>query len=622
MSDWARFRRFILPSLTLAIFLVSLIHSFVKTQTLEEQIGDQVTQAMWVVSETEIDFLQLLVILEQYQKGDPAVSREDVLRRVDSFRMSLPALLEGTDIEPLRALLDDDLIMRLEPLQDELVALSPRLRTLRRDDSAALQAIHAALQPYGPLLRELVTQTHRQDSWRASLYRARDLTIYLEIGGGLAGMIFSGALLVVIMVREIRRGEELLRKSHAAEVALVQARNQAEQANAAKSRFLVAANHDMRQPLQSLSLYTAALQGAGGAPERESICEEMSGAIQTMGHLLDALLDIENLEEGRVRVAHCDLAASDVLASIEREFRLPAQEKGVDLRVVPSSLGIRSDPLLLERIVQNLVSNAISYAPEGKVVAGCRPRGDRVRIEIWDNGVGVAENDLETIFEDYYQVDNPARDRRKGLGLGLAIAQRIARLLDHEITVRSELGKGSVFAVDLPRAERLQVAAAAAAPARAPASARTQGALAGRGVVAIEDDPSILRGIEHLLGAWGAEVLACAAADEALARLASGEWRPNLLLVDYRLADGLNGIDAVEKIRALYGRPLPAIVMTGDTSASVTGAIRASGCYLAHKPLDSRVLRRLIDEQLAVAEAAGGQPDPETGPPAEKLEQV
>ena len=619
VSDWARFRRFILPSLTLAIFLVSLIHSFLKTQTVEEVLGGQMTRSIWLASRIEIDYLRLLADLERYSHEEAGIRREDVAAGIVRLRGRLVALLEGEDARLLRRSFEDEVSTTVRPLLSTVEVLLPKLESLDRADPAELGQISAAVLPFGPALHELVDATRRLDSRTGPLWQGRDWAAYWEVGWSLAGMLFSGALLVVILIREIHRGDELLRKSHTAEAALLQARNAAEQANNAKSRFLVAANHDMRQPLQSLSLYTAALQGSDRDSERETICDEMSGAIQAMGTMLDVLLDIENLEDGHVRVEFAEFPVSTLLGFVEREFRLPAREKGLDLRVPPSSLMIRSDPVLLERIVQNFVANAVSHTHDGTVVVGCRRSGDSVRIEIWDNGVGVAEDELQTIFEDYYQVDNPARDRRKGLGLGLAIVQRIAKLLDHEIIVRSNLGKGSVFAIQVPRA-----AGSLARPARPPAERRPRSDLAGRALVAIEDDASILHGLERLLTAWGAEAFACGTVDEALIQLSLAARAPDLIIADYRLSGGLNGIHAVDKIRASFDRELPAIIVTGDTSARVTESIKASGCRLVHKPLEPQALRRLIDELLTATENAASK-QATRGPiddPVGNLEQV
>ncbi len=619
MSNWSRFRRFVLPSLTLAIFLVSLIHSFLKTETVEEGLGSQVTRSIWLASQIEIDYLRVLANLERYGRHEAGIQREDVTAGFVRLRGRLVALLEGEDAGLLRRSFEDEIKTTVRPLLSAVEELQPELESLDRTDPAEIGQIRAAVLPFGPALHELVDATRQLDSATGPMWLDRDWAAYWEVGWSLAGMLFSGALLVVILIREIHRGDELLRKSHLAEAALLLARNAAEQANNAKSRFLVAANHDMRQPLQSLSLYTAALQGSDRDSERQTICDEMSGAIQAMGTMLDVLLDIENLEDGHVRVEFTEFPVSDLLGFVERDFRLPAREKGLELRVLPSSLMIRSDPVLVERIVQNLVSNAVSYTHDGKVVVGCRRDGDSVRIEVWDNGVGVAEDELQTIFEDYYQVDNPARDRRKGLGLGLAIVQRIAKLLDHEIIVRSKLGKGSLFAIQVPRAT-----GSMARPARPPAERRPQSNFDGRALVAIEDEASILHGLERLLTAWGAEVFACSTVDEALIQLSLAAREPDVIIADYRLSGGLNGIHAVEKIRASFDRDLPAIVITGDTSASVTESIKASGCRLVHKPLEPQALRRLIDELLTAAEN-GPSKQAARSPiddPVENLEQV
>lgn len=617
VTDWARFRRFILPTLTLAIFLVSLIHSFLKTQTLEEGIGSQMTETIWLAGQTEIDYLRWVADLERYAEGEPAIGRDHVMTGLGRLHDRLESWETSNQAKLLRERLRDEIDATVTPLREILDEVRPALES--HTNPRELDGFSAKILPYGPALHALVNATRQLESRPRPTWLDRDWAVYWEVGWSLAGMLFSGALLVVIMIREIHRGDELLRKSHAQETALVSARNTAEQANAAKSRFLVAANHDIRQPLQSLSLYTAALQGTERAAEREAICEEMSGAIQAMGTMLDVLLDIENLEDGHVRVEVVEFPVADLLAVVEREFRLQAKEKGLDLRILPSHLTVRSDPVLLERIVQNLVSNAVSYTREGRVLVGCRRSRDQVRLEVWDSGVGVAEDELQTIFEDYYQVDNPARDRRKGLGLGLAIAQRIARLLDHRIVVHSQLGKGSCFAVNVPRGAGL--------PAQRPGPAAEVGSrpsVAGRTLVAVEDDASIRDGLKRLLTAWGVEVFAGSTVEDALDQLSEAARPPDVLIADYRLSGGHNGIHAVETMRAAFGDALPAIVMTGDTSVSVADEIKASGCRLAHKPLEPQALRRLIDELL---DAADNEPRSLAASrlhdrPAEKLEQV
>ncbi len=211
-TNWVRYRRFALAMVTLGIFLVSLIYSFVKTQALEERIGDQVTTTMWLVSQAEIEFLRFMTTLERYHNGDPAVLREDLAQSFDAFRSRMPVLLVSGAAQPFRVMLSADLQVPLQPLLAQLEGLDPVVGSLARDDRAAVDAIRSALEPYGPLLHRLVIDTHREQGWRANLYRARDVTVYLELGPSLAGILFSGTLLVALFMREIRRGDDLLRK--------------------------------------------------------------------------------------------------------------------------------------------------------------------------------------------------------------------------------------------------------------------------------------------------------------------------------------------------------------------------------------------------------------------------
>ncbi len=593
----------------LIIFLVSLLHAFFKTQSLEEEIRGQVTTAMWLVGQTEIEYMRFFSTLEAYGHGVKDVTLDDVTQRFEIFWSRLPVLLEGEESRPLRSILQADLETPLRALLADLEILDPLVFSLERGDTQAFDKIRATLQPYGPYLHRLVIDVHWQKGWQTSLYQIRNVTLYLGVAPALFGLLLSGALLIVFLVREIRRGNDLLEKSQVAETALVDARNFAEQANAAKSRFLMAANHDLRQPLQALSLYAASLRRMRDERARKTACDEMSGAIETMGDLLDVLLDIGNLEEGRVEVRRAEFPVSGLLDSLAREFRVQAEGKGLELRIVPSRLVLRSDPVLLARIVQNFVSNAISYTVEGKVLVGCKLRGKVARIEVWDRGVGIPEGKLSSIFEDYYQVDNPARDRRKGLGLGLAITQRVADLLGHRIEVRSRLGEGSMFAVEIPLVGRAE------GPVRPEAVSESDSIwLQGKVLVAIDDDPAILDGIEFLLEYWGARVVCGGTVRDVLEALYGAQLRPDLVIADYRLTGGDTGLGAVESLRAIFGGTLPAVIITGDTSPTVTQAIEDSGCRVVHKPIDSSSLRRLIEEQLVTGPEPGAAADPGASP--------
>jgi PAS domain S-box-containing protein len=376
--------------------------------------------------------------------------------------------------------------------------------------------------------------------------------------------------------------------------ALRRAKEEAERANAAKSRFLAAANHDLRQPLQTLSLNLGNLEFLEGPQGWREVVRDMEGAIDSMGGLLDSLLDIQKLEEGRIGL---DVQAVDLdrlLGRLRREFAAQAQDKELALRVVPSRLAVLSDPALLERVVQNLLSNALRYTARGKIVVGCRRRGRRARIEVWDTGVGVPEQALQTIFEDYYQLNNPARDRRKGLGLGLAIVRRIADLLGHRVEVRSTPGKGSVFAVEVP----LVGADGGLRPA-ATRHGAVEPDLIGRTVMTIEDDSATLESIGRLLQAWGAGVIAEPTCESALSEARRLDLSPDLLLVDYRLPQGRNGLDEVRRVRRELGVAAPAIIFTGDTDPEITRHIEARGCKVLHKPVRPANLRALMAGLLA-----------------------
>ena len=232
--------------------------------------------------------------------------------------------------------------------------------------------------------------------------------------------------------------------------ALAAAKEEAERANLGKSRFLAAASHDLRQPLQTLSLLQAMLADSISDPGASQLIERLDKTITAMSGLLDKLLDINQLEAGVVQPKPCEFAIGDVLQQMRTEFEIHAADAGLSLRVVPCHITVRTDPRLLEQILRNMLSNATKYTSQGKVLLGCRRRGERLSIEVWDTGTGIPQTELSAIFKEFHQLDNPAGKRAKGLGLGLAIVQRIADLLEVPISVRSRLGRGSVFAVEVP----------------------------------------------------------------------------------------------------------------------------------------------------------------------------
>ena len=284
-----------------------------------------------------------------------------------------------------------------------------------------------------------------------------------------------------------------------------------------------------------------------------------------------------------------DFRVDELLQRLDVEFAPLAREKGLALRFMPCALTVRSDRRLLRRLLQNLVSNAIKYTPAGSVLVGCRRRGGKLRIDVYDTGIGIPHSKRRAVFKEFHRLDQGARVAR-GVGLGLSIVERIARVLDSEVALKSVVGHGSRFSVEVPRA-----AAAAASPAVAAMTRTGAGRLTGTVALCIDNDRSILDGMEKLLGGWGCRVLTAADLTEALAAMDASGLEPDGLLVDYHL-DGGNGIAAIAELRRRLGRDVPAILITADRSLHVREEAQAEGVHLLHKPLKPASLRALITQ--------------------------
>ncbi len=368
-------------------------------------------------------------------------------------------------------------------------------------------------------------------------------------------------------------------------------------ANQAKSRFLASASHDLRQPMHALGLFIAQLRARIHEPETLAIVGKVESAVTALQGLLDALLDISRLDAGVVTPTPVDFRLQPLFTRLELSFAPQAERKGVRLRAAPTRLAVLSDPVLLERVLLNLLANAVRYTGQGAILLGCRRHGDRVRIEVWDTGVGIAPEHRDAIFQEFYQVGNPERDRAKGLGLGLAIAARLARLLGSRIEMRSHPGKGSVFAIDLP----VGVARAEAEPASALAPIET---LPGARVLVVDDDALVREAMASLLAQWGCRVTMAATGDEAVALLGGEGGTPDAVLCDYRLPNGETGIDVIARLRAAAGRPIPAALITGDTAPERLREAKLAGHALLHKPVHPAKLRALIEQLLLVSRAS------------------
>ena len=364
----------------------------------------------------------------------------------------------------------------------------------------------------------------------------------------------------------------------------------AEDANRAKSLFLAAASHDLRQPTHALGMFVARLGQLEHSTETSHLIERLDTSVQAMRDLLDALLDISRLDAGAVPVHLQAFALSDVFDQLQTELALVSAEKGLSLRVRPCNVWVLSDPVQLHRILLNLLSNALRYTSAGAVLLACRVTqgGRSARIEVWDSGIGIAPEHQEAIFKEFYQVGNVERDRRKGLGLGLNIVQRTAVLLQHKLQMWSQPGVGSRFSVEVPL-----VPIGAVVERRRPERAQPLADLANLVVLVIEDDALVRESLVCLIAAWRAVVVAAEGLSAALSYLEAG-LVPDLIISDYRLRDGENGIAVLQQLRKQAGRAVPACLISGDTDPALLLAVRQAGLTLLHKPVRPAKLRSLI----------------------------
>ena len=358
----------------------------------------------------------------------------------------------------------------------------------------------------------------------------------------------------------------------------------AERADRAKSIFLAAASHDLRQPLQTLKFLHGELEQLhpnAGAPE---IISGIGHSIDTMSSMLSSLLDINQLETGNLRPSPSDFAVREIFNSVATDLFRPLREKGLQWRLVSSDLVIRSDKRMLEEMIRNLLANAIRYTDRGKILLGCRRTGNRIRIEVWDTGIGIPGDQLPHIFEEYY-----CDAERGGFGLGLAIVKRLAEVLDHRVDVRSTPGKGTGFSIEVPRGWA-QVGASASVPLPDHDGEPFSGT-----VLVIEDETSVRSALSRMLTSRGIGVIAVATVNEAARLIREQALRPDLVLCDYNLPGSMNGVDSIKSLRAALAWNIPAIVMTGDTRTKTMEAVASHGMSVMVKPFPSNELIRLMN---------------------------
>ena len=396
-------------------------------------------------------------------------------------------------------------------------------------------------------------------------------------------------LLVLHDISAFRRTERVL----------VEAGRAAELANLTKSRFLAAASHDLRQPLQTLSLLHGALRQQLADREALAALTSAERTCESMRDTLGALLDLDRLERGAMRPNLDEFPLHAIFDPLDAEFVPLAQAKGVEWRRVECGLFIRSDRRLLETMVRNLLTNAVRYTDRGRILLGARRRGNRLRIEVWDTGVGIPARQLPHVFDEYHRA--PDADQRGGLGLGLAIVQSLAELLGYAIDVRSRIGKGSVFAIEVPLVDR------ATARRKAPAAARRRTPLGIAGhVLVIENEAAVRKAVETLLVRQGHRVTAHANTPSARGAIASG-LRPDLIISSYNLPGDLTGAQNATALRAMIG-PRPVLILTGDTREVTMRDIVRNGCAAMAKPAKPDELAQVVARMLREAAAASPLP--------------
>jgi two-component system, chemotaxis family, CheB/CheR fusion protein len=404
-----------------------------------------------------------------------------------------------------------------------------------------------------------------------------------------------------------------------AQEAVEAAKRQAELANLGKSRFLAAASHDLRQPLQTISLLQGLLANKIKDEGALKLVARLDETLSAMSGMLNTLLDINQLEAGVVRAETLSFPIGDLIERLRTEFAYHAEARNLGWRVVANGLTVRSDPRLLEQMLRNLLSNAMKYTAHGRVLLGCRRHGDKLRIEVWDTGPGIDEGQLQRIFEEFHQLDNPSRERSRGLGLGLAIVQRLADLLGHGIDVRSRLGKGSVFAVEIPLGQNDATWRPWHRQARIEDGAHRSGA-----ILVVEDEPAVREMLELLFVGEGHRTVTAADGPKALELVTRRAIQPDLVVADYNLPNGLNGVEVIGALQKMLHHDVPAIVLTGDISTDALREIALQGRIHLNKPVKAKELTRLVQQLLAKprpATHASSRPrsEPAASPPPQTI---
>lgn len=425
-----------------------------------------------------------------------------------------------------------------------------------------------------------------------------DLGARMEAGS--AGPLRSLAMGINHMAARIGVSQEDLRSRVAeATAGLQREKEAAERATMAKSHFLAAASHDLRQPLHALGLFVSALAQSEAARREPALVGHIRSATDTLQNLLDAILDVSRLDSGNVVPRIAPVALAPVLEQIQSDLSLIAEQKGLRLKVRATELWVSSDAEMVQRILLNLVGNALRYTRSGGVLVSCRRRDGQALVEVWDTGSGIPENARAEIFEEYMQLENPERDRAKGLGLGLAICRRLAALLSAPIGVRSRPGRGSVFWIRLPLDQRT---ATEALPQAVPVLESTEdmGRLGGT-VLVVDSDPLVRAGMETAITGWGASVVVAGGREQAMIRCCEGGTVPDMAICNLRLPGKVSGVDLARELQNLYPK-IGILLVSADVSEPMQADVRAAGYALLKQPVAAGRLRAALRTMLPSAD--------------------
>ncbi|NUB28019.1 ATP-binding response regulator [Azospirillum brasilense] len=464
-----------------------------------------------------------------------------------------------------------------------------------KGESATSKALRDSLETLNRNLAEGVRTAERLQ---------RDAGRLVEESARLAAELFEQRRAMELLRDRLHRAED---RRAAREEELRRAHETAERADRAKARFLTAASHDLRQPIQAAALYAHILRGAiGSNPSAREAADLLQASIDNLSGMLSSLLDLARLEAGAVDVAVTEFRPDALMRRLAQEFRESATTEGTSLHVYPCGLAVRTDPRLLERILTHLLSNAIRHGGGNgrRVLLGCRRRPGALEFQVWDDGRGIPPDARAAIFEEFHQLDNPERSAAKGFGLGLPLVARMARLLGLTLDLRSQVGRGTVFMVTVPRAalppdpdRRLTAAARAmAAAATSVAAASPTDRMRGRRVLLVEDDERVRHAMTMLLKRWGVQVIAVGSVEELAARLPRMRSRPHVVLADHRLPGGQTGRTVAELVRSRWD--VPVVIITGDTAPERLREARSIGCRLLHKPVEPADLATTLGDVM------------------------